>query len=410
MLNAERNHFTRTGSFPCTPNKRRTKADNGWKVPLGLPVYRSFMHTPAFGLLRTFVGHISPLRSNKTTGPTAGHTSFPRRGRFFVILAIIAITIAVITTITWMQATSGHLSGIAFGNGRLESTEVDIAAKLPGRVESVLVEEGDLVKPGQVVARMDTSVLAAELREAEAEKTRAEAERNAAIAVIAERQSALVLTQREFQRTQQLYSRNVVEARELDRYQTARLVAEALMNAAVAEKTSAEAAIDVAAAKIRRIQADLDDSVLQSPRIGRVQYRLAEPGEVLPAGGKVVTLIDISDVYMTFFLPTKDAGQLVIGGDARILLDALPDRAIPAAISFVSPIAQFTPKQVETQSEREKLMFRIKVRIDPKLLLRYADRVKVGLPGVAYVKLSPTSEWPPELESDLTRIEAPLDP
>ncbi|MEI9892521.1 MAG: HlyD family efflux transporter periplasmic adaptor subunit [Chthoniobacter sp.] len=122
---------------------------------------------------------------------------------------------------------------------------------------------------------------------------------------------------------------------------------------------------------------------------------------MLAAGGKVVTLIDITDVYMTFFLPTAEAGQLLYGGDARIVLDVLPGRPIPATVSFVSPTAQFTPKEVETRSEREKLMFRIKVKIAPALLLRYVDRVKTGLPGIAYVKLTPETAWPPQLQTDL---------
>jgi len=306
----------------------------------------------------------------------------------------------------WMNAPPGRYPGIASGNGRLEATEVDVATKLQGRVASVRVEEGDLVQAGQVIAEMDASVLTAELHEAQAERRRAEAERDVAIATIAERRSAVALAEKELQRTQQLYARGVVEPRELDRYQTAQLMAQAMVEAAVAQQKSAEAAITSYAAKIERIQADLADSVLKSPRLGRVQYRLAEPGEVLPAGGKVVTLIDISDVYMTFFLPTREAGRLVLGGEARILLDALPGRAIPATVSFVSPTAQFTPKQVETQSEREKLMFRVKVRIDPALLLRYADRVKIGLPGVAFVKVNAAAPWPPELESDLTRAAA----
>lgn len=372
------------------------------KSPRSHRQYRCFMNTHADGLLRTISGRIFPFH-HRAAETSAGESTPPRKRRIFAILALLVVLLGIAAVLVAIHFTAGRYPGIASGNGRLESTEIDIATKLPGRVEAVLVEEGELVQPGQIVARMDTSVLSAELREAIAERTRAEAERNAAIAMLAERRSALVLAQREFQRTQQLYSRSVVEARELDRYETAQLVADALVNAAEAEKASAEAAIEAASAKIRRIQADLDDSVLKSPRIGRVQYRLAEPGEVLPAGGKVVTLIDISDVYMTFFLPTRDVGRLAVGDDARILLDALPDRAIPAEVSFVSPTAQFTPKQVETQSEREKLMFRVKVRIDPKLLLRYADRVKIGLPGVAYVKLTPTAVWPPALESDLTR-------
>ena len=117
-------------------------------------------------------------------------------------------------------------------------------------------------------------------------------------------------------------------------------------------------------------------------------YRLAEPGEVLAAGGKVLTVLELTDVYMTIFLPTALAGRIAVGSEARIVLDAVPQYVIPATVSFVAARAQFTPKDVETRTEREKLMFRVKVRIDPELLTKYRDQVKTGLPGVAYVRLN----------------------
>src|SRR6516162_3248360 len=121
-----------------------------------------------------------------------------------------------------------------------------------------------------------------------------------------------------------------------------------------------------------------------APRSGRVQYRVAQPGEVLSAGGRVLNLVDLGDVYMTFFLPTRDAGRVGLGAEARLILDARPDLVIPAQISFVADVAQFTPKTVETASEREKLMFRVRARIDPELLEKHIRYVKTGLPGVAF--------------------------
>ena len=104
--------------------------------------------------------------------------------------------------------------------------------------------------------------------------------------------------------------------------------------------------------------------------------------------------MDLTDVYMTFFLPEGVAGKVKIGADARIVLDALPDTPIPAKISFVSSVAQFTPKTVETRIERQKLMFRVKAKIDPALLRQYIDYVKTGLPGEAWVKINPDAQWP----------------
>ncbi|MCY1240958.1 hypothetical protein D9M72_538340 [compost metagenome] len=97
---------------------------------------------------------------------------------------------------------------------------------------------------------------------------------------------------------------------------------------------------------------------------------------------------------MTFFLPTDQAGLLSIGSEVRLVLDAAPQYIIPAKVSYVADVAQFTPKTVETAEERQKLTFRIKAQIPKELLKKYIRMVKTGLPGVAYVKVDPNAEWP----------------
>ena len=177
--------------------------------------------------------------------------------------------------------------------------------------------------------------------------------------------------------------------------------AEAACVAAEAKHANAEALIVAGLAEAERIRVEIDDSLLKAPVGGRVLYRLAEPGEVLPAGGKVLTVLNLTDVYMTIFLPTGQAGRVAIGTDARIIFDAAPDLVIPATISFVAPRAQFTPKEVETRAEREKLMFRVKVKIAPELLEQYIEKVKTGIPGMAYVRLDQTAKWPEYLNTRL---------
>ena len=171
----------------------------------------------------------------------------------------------------------------------------------------------------------------------------------------------------------------------------------AAIEAARTSIIQAQTRVDAAQATERRIVADIEDSELKAPRDGRVQYRVAEPGEVLAAGGRVLNMVDLSDVYMTFFLPTEQAGLLKIGGEARLVLDAAPDLRIPATISFVASVAQFTPKTVETSDERLKLMFRVKARIPPELLQQHLEYVKTGLPGMAWVRLNEQLPWPDSL-------------
>tara|TARA_R110000851_G_scaffold315025_1_gene477279 strand:+ start:1518 stop:2588 length:1071 start_codon:yes stop_codon:yes gene_type:complete len=319
--------------------------------------------------------------------------------------------------------------GFAAGNGRIEAVEIDIAARTAGRIREILVNEGDFVRAGQVLAKMDTAVLEAQLREAEAQLQRAligietaqslvtqrEAEKQAAEALIAQRKAELDAAQKRLARTRELASKNAVSEAQLDDDRAAAAAAKAAVGASEAQAAAAQAAIgrarsdviaseasvEAARATIQRIQADIDDSVLKSPRDGRVQYRVAQPGEVLSPGGVVLNMVDLTDVYMTFFLPTEQAGRIALGAEARLVLDAAPQYVVPTEISFVADVAQFTPKTVETQEERQKLMFRIKARIAPDLLREHLLQVKTGLPGMAYVRLDPGVDWPPELQTRL---------
>ena len=173
--------------------------------------------------------------------------------------------------------------------------------------------------------------------------------------------------------------------------------ARAAVEAARAQLVGAQSSVSAATASISRIEADIRDSELRSPRDGRVQVRVAQPGEVLGAGGRVLNLLDLSDVYITFFLPETVAGRVALGSEVRIILDAAPEYVIPATVSFVASAAQFTPKTVETASERQKLMFRVRAQISQELLREHLNQVKTGLPGVAWVKLDAKAEWPQNL-------------
>ena len=133
------------------------------------------------------------------------------------------------------------------------------------------------------------------------------------------------------------------------------------MNAAQSQVGALHAAIGAAEAQVAQLSSEIDDSSLLAPLDGIVQLRLAEPGEVLGAGGRVLLLIDANDLYMNLYLPATQAGALTVGDEARILLDALPTQPLPAKISFVAAKAQFTPKEVETRDERQKLVFRVKL-------------------------------------------------
>lgn len=354
---------------------------------------------------------------------------FERRDK---IVALAVLFVGIAAYLIWqMTADTGLPEGIAGGNGRLEAVEIDISAKTAGRLEDVLVREGDFVRAGQPLARMDIAQLVARKREAEAQLRRAEiaiqtagslvaqrqAERSAAEAVIEQRKAELDAADSKLARSEHLARNNNVSQQVLDddratqRRAKAALAAshashaasEAAIGAAKAQVIDAEAAVEAAKAAIESLEADISDSTLTSPRDGRVQFRVAQPGEVLSSGGRVLNMIDLADVYMTFFLPTQQAGRVPIGADVRLVLDAAPHVVIPAKVSFVSNVAQFTPKTVETEDERLKLMFRVRAHIAPDLLRKYLTQVKTGLPGMAYVRLNPDTPWPSHLDANLVQ-------
>lgn len=304
----------------------------------------------------------------------------------------------------WAKREANQLPpGIIYGNGRIEANEIDIASKYAARVAEIPVAEGQLLAAGTLVARLDVADLEAARRAAEARveqasqgKAEAEAERRRA-------ESQREFAEKDLERVLIIYGKGLIPKQQVDAARNARDQAAAALAASDSAIRNVDAQIAAARAEVERQDDLLKDAQLLMPKTGRVLYRLAEPGEMLAAGGKVATVLDLSDVYMTLFLPTQEAGPLALGAEARVLLDALPGRAIPATVSFVSPKAQFTPKQVETRSERERLMFRVKVRIPEALVQRYIDRVKTGVTGVAYIKADPTAAWPDWLQSDLTR-------
>lgn len=319
--------------------------------------------------------------------------------RYIVISLLVLAGAAAGGWAWWQQQQSRLPPNIASGNGRIEATEVQIATKYAGRVAEVLVREGDLVEAGQVVARMDTRELEASLARAEAEIAQAERNVAQARAAIVQRQSELRLAEQELTRALILLQKGHGTKEIADQRHNTRDTAKAGLDAAEAYLAATERSVDAAEAAARVIRTQIEDGTLTAPRLGRIQYRLAEPGEVLAGGGRVLTLLDLTDVYMTIFLPTAQAGQVAIGAEARIVLDALPDYAVPAKVTFVASQAQFTPREVETRTEREKLMFRVKVTIDPALLRAYIDRVSVGLPGEAFVQLGAGGPWPDFVEA-----------
>ena len=294
----------------------------------------------------------------------------------------------------WLHRPAGLPPGITFSNGRLEADEIDIDTKFAGRIAEIMADEGDMVRTGQVVARIDTRDLAAQLAAAQAQTAQAQQAILQKQANLVAMGSQLRLAAQELQRARTLVVQGYETQQVLDQRQSTFNTATSSYHETEAQIASALAAAQTAAHNADLIQVNITDDTLVAPKDGPIEYRLTNVGEVLAAGGKVFTMLDVTYVYMDIFLATPVAGKVKLGDEARIVLDALPELVIPARVAFIAAQNEFTPKAVETKQESDKLMFRIRVRIDPALLRQHEAEVRSGLPGLTYIRIDAATAWP----------------
>jgi HlyD family secretion protein len=335
--------------------------------------------------------------------PTISKKSLKR-----IVLLIVVAAVVFFGVQYWKSNQSALPKGIASGNGRIEAKLVDAVAKDALRVKEILVDEGDLVKPGQVLAILDTATFDSQLAEAKLRVAAAQERMASANFSVVKQKSMLDNAKLEYDRTKKLVEQNALSQREFDARTTSLATNTAALSEEEAKLNTAKQEVEVAKANVTTIQTHIDDATLKSPVTGRVLYRLAEPGEMLAAGGKALTLVNLEDVYMEIYLPSEQAAGLKVGAEARLTVDFAPGRAAAGYVSFVSPEAQFTPKQVETKSERDKLMFRVKIQVPQELVASRIDRVKTGIRGVGYVKLKDSAVWPSWLQNLLTPSDQPV--
>jgi HlyD family secretion protein len=295
--------------------------------------------------------------------------------------------------------------GIVKTNGRIEATEIDVSSKYAGRLENVMVDEGDDVKAGQVIARISSPEYEAQLRTVQANVLVAKSTLASAEAKIAQANAEQVNAQGDLERGKYLVGQGWLTKQQFDQRVERRDTADAGVESAQKQRDAVKSAVIAAEAEVERVHSIITDLTLLSPRDGRVQYRLHRSGEVVNAGTRIIQILDLNDVYMTIYLPAAQAGKLTIGDEARLIVDPYPESVIPAHISFVATEAQFTPKTVETAAEREKLIFRVKLQIDAKVLVKYYAKVKTGIRGMGFVRMDPSIAWPSNLAVKLSHGE-----
>lgn len=322
----------------------------------------------------------------------------------YVILGLVVI--GAVSFAVWknQQLQAEELVGIAAVNGRLELKRLDVATLYPGRVEEILVQEGDEVKINQPLARLSSTISQTQVSGALAQKKRAEETVSRALAEIDARQQQAKVAKLELDNAFKLRRDNLISSTELERRQSAYNASLAAVNTTQAAKAEAEAAVAQAQAQLEKAQSQYEDMIIKAPKDGRLEYQIAEVGNVLGAGGKVVSVLDPTDTYINVFLTAQQMNQIKLGDDARIVIDGI-NAVFPAKITFVANNEQFTPKSVETTEERAKLMFKVKLQIPVDIALKYKGLLKGGMTAIGYVKYDPQAQWVEQLDVKLPQGE-----
>jgi HlyD family secretion protein len=327
------------------------------------------------------------------------------RARWVKGAAVLVLLIALSVAVTWGGLHRGGVTSKPVSvTGTIEATQVDVSVKITGRIVERLVKEGDRVTRGQVLVRLDDSELAADVKRLEAALRAAQAtlrdlEKGArpqeiedARAAVSSAEATRTMTEREYQRTAQLFKQNLIAAQDVDRTRQAHEVAKAQersarerlalvlegprpdqIDAARWQVTQAEAALAQARSRLR-------EAIVVSPIDGMVLRKNLEVGETANPGVPILTLVDPKDVWLRAYVPETEVGRLKVGEPARVRVDAFADRVFTGRLIEIGSEAEFTPRNVQTKKERVNLVFRIKIQIDnPDGLL------KPGLPADADV-------------------------
>lgn len=302
-------------------------------------------------------------------------------------IAIAAVAVIAIVTILWFTIFRNGESDVIFASGTVEATEADLGFQAAGRVERINVQEGDRVRSGEELAWLDRTEILARRQAAEAQAAAAEAmlaELKAGFraeeiaqgrARVRAAEQRVNDTARDLDRVRMLFEGGAVSQQRLDDAQTAYELAKAEYDGALEalqilesgprhERIAAQRAVVAQAeAAVAQIDAALDFAVIRAPFDGLITVRHREPGEAVPVGAPVLTLMNPDDRWVRIYVREDEVGRIAIGGAAVITGDADPGREYEGTVVFIASEAEFTPRNVQTTKERVKLVYRVKVQI-----------------------------------------------
>jgi HlyD family secretion protein len=293
-------------------------------------------------------------------------------------------------------------------SGTIEAIEVNVAAKVSGQVLEIAVDEGDRVGPGDKLAAIDHATLDIQLRQAEAGVRLAEAQLallvkgaraediQQAEAAVTQAEAGLKVADDDARRMRELIKTGSVTPKQKDDAEARLTVAKAQRDAAAEalnrlhklarpeEVQAAEARLAQAVAAADLLRKTISDCTILAPAGGIVTHKAVEAGELVSPGATVVTLVELDSVYVMIYVTEIELGRIRLGDDAEVKIDAFAERTFPGKVTYISPEAEFTPKNVQTKEDRVKLVFGVKVEIENKEGL-----LKPGLPADAVIMTGP---------------------
>ncbi len=299
-------------------------------------------------------------------------------------------------------------SGVIRASGHIEATEVHISAKVGGRLLEAPLEEGQAVSAGDLVARIETVDFEHLLAQARAEEQAADAQLRLLLKgtrvedlqraedQLAQRQAELDAARRDLTRLAGLAERGTATEKARDDAATREEVAERGVAAARSqldklvsgprreEIEAARAARAAVRARIGGINQQITDATVLAPRDGVITSRVAEDGEILRAGAPICVLADLARPWLAVYVDQPNLARVKLGAEVEVMVDGIEESMV-GRVSFVSPVAEFTPKNVQTPEERAKLVFRVKIDLDNS-----SGVFKVGMPADAILALGTT--------------------
>ena len=342
--------------------------------------------------------------------------------RFIRIIILVVLVSAVILGVRWYLQAEGNQSASELRiYGNIDIRKADLAFNEQERIAQVLVEEGDRVTAGQVLARLQTNRLEAQIREIKAKIAaqqqvvkRLEAgtrpqEIEQARAEVAAARARVKNATKSYERIRETSKAGATSRQALDNIQAqlnvdqAQLkVKEKALNLAIEgprkeDIAAARNSLKTLEASLSLLQIRLSDMTLTSPATGVIQNRILEPGEMASPSRPVVTLALTDPKWVRAYVPEPYLGRINLGMKARILSDSFPDQTFEGWVGFISPVAEFTPKTVETEDLRTKLVYEVRVFVhDSKDMLRLGMPTTVIVDPIASADKSQENDAPPQ--------------